>query len=249
MKLIKLWALTALTMVAFGAVGVAIASGEGDGSPAILCLERECTKKLETDTLKLETGAKWTIEDLSGDLDTATGAEMIIKGCEAIAGTEEKDTRSCKDQKLILTGVEHAAEKCNTEGDAAGTVKMLMDLVLAAELNAAGTALEPLLLMKVLNAKLEPGVLYKCGVVKITFKGTIACLVVNGLTNIAAGGNFELLCKLNKQTHDPETGKCELLCEELEKAPAEDNESGAFVDAWMNFHLVGHPSEDIFMDD
>lgn len=244
MKIVKLWAVAAFALFAFGSLGTAVASAE-DGVPMILCLVENCSKELEG-TFKLEAGGTWTEEDLNGDQMTAKGAEITVKACEATTG---KDTNFCKDQKLILTGAEHNGVKCNTEGDAAGTIKMLLDLRVAAELNAAGTELEPLLIMKILKANLTAGLVYKCGVMMFEIKGDVGCLVIPGLTQVAANGTVEVLCKLNKKTHDPETGKCELSCEELEKEPGEDNQSGKFVDMWWNFHLVGEFQKDIFIDD
>jgi hypothetical protein len=219
---------------------------EEEGRPQILCLTEVCIKGLEG---TFEAGAESQFVTLSGKSVIATGAKLTISGCESW-GKTAKDTHLCKDQTLDLTGVKSEKVGCNTEGDAKETVLVLLDLQLAAELNKAETALEPLLLVKILNAKLEAvAIKVKCGVLSLEWKGTVGCLVAPGLKDVATTETVEVACKVNGTTHDPETGKCELLCEWLEKESFAVSSSGKFEDAWWLLPLSGTLNKDVFIDD
>jgi hypothetical protein len=73
-----------------------------------------------------------------------------------------------------------------------------------------------------------------CGLVKVLLTGRLGCLLLPGLTQIAANGKVEILCKTdlteNKPNGDQLTGTCtvtEKLCKEL----AEDPFSAAIIPA------------------
>jgi len=244
MRSIKLWILAGMAMMAFGAVGAAVASAE-DGPPEILCFVKGCIGELEGTF----TGGAAFLSDLAGNLINATSTTITIKGCKELAGSEGKDGNLCNNQTIRLEGFEAKKAKCNTPGDAVGVVLIKLDLHFAAELNAAKTELEPLLLERILNAKEAFGpVIVECalGTVKIELKGTIGCLLLKGLTLAKL---FELTCKVNATTHDPETGECELLCEWLKEDPFQSKIGAAFEDAWESITLKGEFNKEIFLDD
>jgi hypothetical protein len=87
--------------------------------------------------------------------------------------------------------------------------------------------------------------------VKIKESGNIACLLEPGLTNIPITSEVEIKCTVNKATHDPETGTCNVLCEVF--GPIGLNASFAEKetpkDAWELITLKGKPNKDIFIDD
>ena len=247
MKVVKLWILAAMAMMAFGAVGAAVASAE-DGPPEILCFVKGCIKELET-TFK---GEASFLSDLAGLTITSTSAKTTVAGCKELTGSEGKDGNLCTNQTILFEGTESKKAKCNTPGDAAGVVLVKLDLHLAAELNAAKTELEPLLLSRILNAKEEFGpIIIECalGTIKLEVKGTAPCLLLPGLTLIAVTTELEVSCKINTTTHDPETGECELLCEWLKEAPFQSKLAAAFEDAAMNIKLKGKFQKEIFIDD
>lgn len=178
----------------------------------------------------------------------AEKVEASLENCEAVKGTEEKDIRLCKDILGTFTGVSVSGTKCNTEGDGEGIALVLFDLHTASETTSGGV-LEPLLLARLLNAKLEalPITLICGSVLKFEVKGTLGCLLLPGLVNIATTEKVEVLCKLHEKT--AETGTCQQLCEWLLEAPFEVNWGSGFESAWMQLHVEGAPSKDIFIDD
>lgn len=241
--------LLALVVVALAALGVAAsAASAADGTPAILCLVAECNG-LEI-PLK---GGNSKLEGLKGEKSTfeAISVEAKVKGCDELTGN--KDISSCKDIQVDYSGFHEVGSeaKCSTSGDTAGVVLMLWDLRMAAEEELKTGILRPLLLAKVLNKKLEAGVVITCGVRKIEVKGTLGCLLAPGLTNLAANGEVSLECRIS--SGDPATGLCVLVCEELEKDPFLLNAGGGNEDAWMEFSgehaLKGKVSKDVFLDD
>jgi len=247
MRSIKLWILAGMAMMAFGAVGAAAASAE-DGPPEVLCFVKGCIGELEG---KYAGGAAF-LSDLAGNLISATSVQITVKGCKELTGSEGKDGNLCNNQTITFEGIEAKKAKCNTPGDAAGIALVKGDGHLAAELNAAKTELEPLLLARILNAKEAFGpIILECalGTVKIEVKGTIACLVSPGLTLIPTTKEGELSCKVNATTHDPETGECELLCEWLKEEPFQSKIGAAFEDAWMNGSGKGKTNKEVFIDD
>jgi hypothetical protein len=253
MRLVKLWALAALALLAFGVVGTAAAGAEEgkDGAPEILCLVTGCVKELKAEFLTDSTGGTTQLLGLGGLGVTATDAHTVLEKCTPLDETE-KDTNLCKDQTIDFHGVEFKKLKCSTAGDESGTALLLLDVHIAAEEEPIKKILEPLILAKILNSalKAEP-VTITCGggVAKFEVRGTVACLLLPGLKEIPTTEMVEILCKINTTTHDPETGKCELLCEWLEKEPLEANLNGKFEDAWQLIHLLGFFNKTIFIDD
>jgi hypothetical protein len=213
-----------------------------DGKPAILCFEKGCAPKL---TATLAGKTKSELVQLAEALTiTATEVEIKIKNCDALAGTEEKDTAACKDQEIVFKGTESKKQPCKTGTLAAGTVSALLDLKLAAEETAA-KVLQPLLLAKVLNSELKPELLLSCGVIKEAVKGTVGCLLLPGLTLTA---KYEALCKINAK-FDPETGTCTVECAELKEDPFLSKLGEKFEDAWMEIKLSGEANKEVFGDD
>lgn len=239
--------LAILAILAFGAAGPSAVYAEEHeeekNNPRILCLESGCIKTFEVPFK----GGETSIRPLGGLVLSATDVQAAVKGCEATSGTGEKDTSQCKDVNLLFKGFGIGISKCQSEGVEPGLVLMLLDLRLAAEQTSTGT-LQPLLLAKVLNVELKPELLIKCGVVKLPVKGTFGCLLSPGLVNIPATKEVEILCKVNLEQDDPETGSCVVSCTELTEDPFLLNVLG-FEDAWMLMHLKGKPNKDIFIDD
>jgi len=245
MNVVKLWTLAALAAFAFGTVGAAAASAE-DGPPQILCFVKNCITELEGQFK----GGVARLIDLAGREVKSLSESVTPKACKELAGSEGKDGSLCNNRIIDLEGVELDKVKCNTEGDPAGVVLIMFDLHLAAELNAAKTELEPLLLERTLNAKEEFGpVIIKCGIVRIEVKGTLGCLLLPGLVSIPTTKEAEVSCKVNATTHDPEAGGCELLCEWLKEDPFQAKIASAFEDAWEESHVNGKFNKEIFIDD
>jgi hypothetical protein len=240
MRSVKLLVLTGLALLAFGAMGTAIASAE-EGAPSILCLTGECAKLSGT-----LTAAKSELGTLKGKkfLEGAAGTTEL-KNCEAFEG-KTTDTRLCKDVPLTFTGVQvtGTTNACQSENDVAGTVLLLVDLHAATEKTSAGV-LQPLLLARVLNASLGEVLKLTCaGGVNVEVKGTVPCLASPGLANTES---LEVVCKATKQ--DQETGTCELLCELLTSNPFQSNFGGGFEDAFFNVTFKGKLNQTVFIDD
>jgi hypothetical protein len=244
-------AVLAITLSAFAAAGAVAASAEEDaGSPSILCLVAGCSElkaelKGTTTSFKVLKGEKF-IE--SSEVSTP------LTGCKEVTGSSGKDISLCNNTTITFKGwiVTGTTVKCNTEGDAAGTVKMKVDLHVASETSTGGV-LQPLLLARLLNSKEEfKEITIKCGAALTElFKGTIGCLLLPGLANVATTGTLEVVCKVKTtgREKDPETGTCKQLCEWLTAEPFQANLGGGFEDAWMEFKVTGSPSKDIFIDD
>lgn len=245
MKPVRLIACMAMTMVCgAGAVGVTAAAAEDMGSPSILCLVKGCQNLEGTMT----GGLAKLVAVKNAKIAEVEKSQVLLKNCEAVPGTEEKDIRLCKDVPSTFTNVKVEGTKCNTEGNAEGIALILFDLHMASE-TTTSSALEPLLLARVLNAKLEalPVILLCASVLKFEVKGTLGCLLLPGLANITTKEKVEVLCKLHEK--EPETGTCQQLCEWLSEAPFEVNFGSGFEPAWMQFHVEGSLTKDIFIDD
>lgn len=243
MRPVRLLACVA-TMLCASGVCVAVASAEDTGSPSILCLVKGCQNLEGT----LTGGNVKLVTSKNAKIPEAEGIEASLKNCETVAGTEEKDVRLCKDVTIMFAGVKVESTKCNTEGDANGTVLALFDLHMASETTSEG-ALVPLLLARVLNSKLEPlPITLKCGAAfKFEVRGTLGCLFTPGLKNVVTTEMLELSCKVKEK--EAETGTCQQLCELLQEAPFEANLGSGFEPGWMELHAEGSPSKDVFIDD
>jgi hypothetical protein len=237
-------ACAAVLLCAAGATGAPVASAEDSGSPSILCLVKGCQNLEGT----LTGGLAKLVAVKNAKVAEAEKSEMSLRNCEAVTGTEEKDIRLCKDVLSVFTNVKVEGTKCNTEGDPEGIALVLFDLHMASETTSA-SVLEPLLLARILNAKLEalPVTLICGAALKFEVKGTLGCLLLPGLKNVSTTEKLEVLCKLHEKT--PETGTCQQLCEWLTEAPFEVNFGSGFEPAWMQLHVEGAPSKDIFIDD
>jgi hypothetical protein len=247
MRTVKLLGFTALALLAFGAF-TASAFAVEDGKPQILCLVAGC-ETLEG-TLK---GGASRIEDLAGKTIAATASEAKLKGCKNDeAGT--KDVNLCVDVPLALTGFKKEAVACRSENakgekDAVETVLTLLDLHMAAEETSA-KVLQPLLTAQYLGTALEAEVTIVCGVVKSKVKGVLACLLLPGLANVQITEKVTINCEVNITTHDPVTGTCTVLCEDLGKIGLIATFDGKTeTDAWENIRLEGSLNKDIFIDD
>ncbi len=224
----------------------ALASAEDANAPMLLVTSGKVTEL--SGSFK---GTTFVFSALAGKSVAGTGLEGKVKGCKASATAGEKDTNLCE-ALLNLTGFKQGTVACRSESsagkDPVETILVLTDLHLASEKNAAGE-LQPLLLFKFLGVAAEEELTIVCGTVKDKIKGTLGCLLLPGLTTIAAGGTFEILCKQNAATHDPETGECKQLCEWLKEHPFEANFGAGFEDAWMGLHLTGSLNLGVFLDD
>lgn len=240
MRLVRLLAV-AMTPLAMGVIASAAAAEEEKANLGILCLVTACGAL--GGTFK---GGASLVDGLTGNAIHLTNVELTFnKLCEETAGG--KDVTSCKDQRVALTGAEVSGVKCKSEGDEIGTILFLVDIRTSVEKSGAGV-LEPLFLMKLLSLELKPEELFSCGVLKLAMKGTFGCLAIPGLANIPTTENVEISCKLTK-SNDPETGKCESGCEELEKDPFLVNFGKGFEDSWIEVTLLGKFTKDVFIDD
>jgi hypothetical protein len=257
MRLFKLTGPAVVALLAFGAFAAFAASGayavekEEENNPRILCLVEGCNA-LEG-SLK---GGIGRLEDLSGKSLEWNASEVKLKGCQGLAGN--KDVNLCVDVPIHLIGMKKEKVACRSENakgekDPVETILALLDLHLAAELhlNAKGeTVLLSLLIAKVLGTALEEVLTMNCGGVKTTLKGTVGCLLEPGLENVPIINGIDIVCELNKVTHDPLTGSCNVLCEDLGKIGLVSTFNGKTeVDTWLEVKLGGILNEDIFMDD
>ncbi len=242
----KLLLFAMFALLAFGAVSAAVASAEDANSPMLLVSTGKVSELAGT-----AKGTTSMLAALAGKSLSGTGIEGKVKNCKPSATAGEKDTNLCE-ALLSFTGVKQGTVACRSEStagkDPVETVLVLTDLHLASEKNAAGE-LQPLLLFKVLGVAAEEELTIVCGTVKDKVKGVIGCLLTPGLTTVAAGGTFEVLCKQNATSHDPETGECEQLCEWLKEHPFESNLGAGFEDSWMGVHATLTFNLGVFIDD
>jgi hypothetical protein len=255
MRQVKLLMLAILAMVAFSAVGTAVAHAEETeekNNPRLLVLTGKASEvvgkfKGEGSTLEALPGGK----GLQG-----TGVTAEISKCENIA-EHTLDFNLCKDIPITFTGVTTNEKKINCTSENLkkekakniGEVLVLLDLHLAAEKSTEGV-LQPLLIALVLSIELDPTLLINCAGVKQEVKGKIACLLLPGLTQIPAGGNVEILCK--QKEGDQITGTCEVeksFCEGLAKEPFEASLGEGFKDAAEAIHLLGSFNVSTYIDD
>ena len=248
MRKVKLLGFTALALLAFGAF-TASAFAVEDGKPQILCLVEGC-EKLEG-TLKGITENR--IEDLNGKTITGTAVEAKLKGCKNDE-TSKNDVNLCINVPLTFTGTKKEKVACRSENaagekDPVETILLLTDLHAAAE-ETSGKVLESLLTVKVLGtAEKEEELIINCGGVKSKVKGVLGCLLP-GLENIPITAELTIKCEINKTTHDPVTGTCTVLCEDLGKIGLISTLDGKTeVDSWENVELKGNLNKDIFIDD
>jgi hypothetical protein len=245
MRLVKLIAAAALSLPAFAAFGASVAGAEADKEPPkLLCLVAKCVEE-NTATLKGGVSRITTLggKELEGTEVTTT---IATKTCTDPTN-EAKDCTLWKDIPIVFKGwlATGTTSKCKTEGSKqAGEVEALLDLHMAAEKATSGE-LQPLLLMKILNKELKAGLIITCGVLKEELKGTMGCLLI-GLANVTAES---LACEFNATTHDPITGECELLCEQLKEDPFLANLGAGAEDDWMKIKLEGSFAKDVFIDD
>jgi hypothetical protein len=199
-------------------------------------------------------GEAWLVE--TTDLKSFAGltSTATLANCESISG-KPLDLNLCKDVAVTFFDIQKekkvtcSSENLKKEKAALGEVKMLADLHIADEKSTEGV-LQPIIIALVLGIDLEPVLLMNCGGVKQEVKGKFACLLLPGLTNVAAGGNVEILCKQKEGVL--ETGTCEetkALCELLAKEPLEANFGVGFKAAALAFHLLGTFNKDIYIDD
>jgi hypothetical protein len=251
---LKMLVLVALSACAFGALGTAVAHAEETeekNNPRLLVL----TGKASEVVGKFK-GEGSTLASLGGGKSLeAKAVTAEISNCETIAG-HTLDFNLCKDIPITFTGF--ATKKtvnCTSENlkkekaKNIGEVLVLLDLHLAAEKSTEGV-LQPLLIALVLGIDLDPILLINCGGIKQEVKGKIACLVLPGLTQIAAGANVEILCK--QKEGDQITGTCEVektFCEGLVKEPFEASLGEGFKDAALAFHLLGSFNLSTYIDD
>jgi hypothetical protein len=245
MRRLKLLGQIALALFAFGGFASIASAVE----PEILCLVAGCGT-LEG-TLK---GGVSRLEDLNGKAISATASEAKLKSCKNDPSSET-DVNLCVDVPLTFTGVKKEKVACrseNSKGEKSKSpeeVVTLLDLHLASE-ESSTKVLEPLLTMLVLGSALESELIVNCGGIKAKLKGILACLLLPGLANVPTTQEITVVCKVNEKTHDPETGTCVVLCEDLGKIGLISILDGSTeVDSWKNIELKGKLSKDIFIDD
>lgn len=247
MKRARLVTFAVTALLAFSAFVAPIVSAE---APKILLLENGVTKLEATFT-----GGAWELGSLAGKGLTGTGVTTTLKGCENSEGSE-RETNLCKTVTVTLTGAKTGMVSCRSEmtngeeKDAVGTILMVVDLHLATEQSLA-EVLQPLLLFKVLGAlpsEEKEELTINCGGVKFKVRGTLGCLLLPGLKNIATTEEAEVACRINKE-RDPETGTCEELCAWLVEHPFEANVGAGFEDAWMALAAKGKFNKDVFIHD
>jgi hypothetical protein len=234
MRQLKMLILAVLAMFAFGAVVTAVASAEEaeeKNNPRLLILSGNVSElnfhgEGEGSTLSILKSEK---------LIEGNKVLVLLKGCLEL---EKKplDTNLCHEGEIDFTGVKIAgtATTCRSENllsekDPVETVLAKLETHLAAE-ESTEKVLQPLLVSIVLGTD---GTLASahdleivCGLVKILVTGRIGCLLLPGLTQIAANGKVEVLCKTDLTNNVPNgdqlTGTCTvttLLCKELAENP------------------------------
>ncbi len=240
--------LTALALVALGALAAQPAVAE-DGQPALLLLSGNVTTM--EGTLK---GGGATLESVGKKTITGTAVEGTVKSCKELEKSAT-DTSLCGPVQLKFTGTKKEATACRSESatgekDPTETILVSSDLHFASE-ETSGKELQPLLLLKVLGqVSGESELIVVCGTVKVKVKGVLGCLLLPGLTNVAAGGSLELKCK--QSSGDSELGTCEKLCEWVTEFPFEATLNGkTFECAALSATASGALSSknDLFLDD
>ncbi len=248
MRKVRMLILAAFALFAFGAFAAQAAFAE-DGQPALLLLSGNVTEL--SGTLK---GAASTLESVGKKTIVGTAVEGTLKGCKELESSKV-DTSLCGPVTLKFTGTKKEETACRSESatgekDPIETILVSTDIHLASE-ETASKELQTLAIFKVLGqVSGESELIIVCGTVKVKVKGAIGCLLLPGLTNVAAGGKFELLCK--QKEGKPEIGTCEKLCEWLKEFPFEATLNGkTFEGSAMAAHAEGILSEkfDIFLDD
>jgi len=260
MRKATLLAFAALALFAFGGFASSAMAEEADqNSPSILVLEGT-PAELEGhfETHKGETPELITLSNKN--TLSATRALALLKNCKAITGFPS-DTNLCEPVVIDFNGVKQEKVNCrseNTKGekDPIETVLATLDLHLAAATILPSGELVPMLLARLLGMSGlsgEENLKLVCGVIKIEVKGVFACLLLPGLKIIAAGGNIEILCKVNTTSHDPEEDMCEILCEPWGSGfpigVLADLDGKTFEDAAELLHLLGTLNKSIFIDD
>ena len=115
MRRLKLLALAALALFAFGAMTASAALATETEPPELLCLEAKCAKEL----VGKFKGEGSTLFDLltAGLSLVGTGVTATIEGklCVQINGVEEKDCSLWKDVPIDFTGVKNGKVACRSE--------------------------------------------------------------------------------------------------------------------------------------
>jgi hypothetical protein len=247
MRTRRLLIFTCLAAFAFVAANATIAGAES-GQPAILLLSG---KVAELEGMLKGTGSKF--EALSKKALTSTGVTALVKGCLELE-SKPTDTDLCDEEPITLTGVKFGEITCRSENlknekDPIEEVLAKIDEHLDAEKSKEGV-LQPLFVSEIRGVDGDEVVEINCGGVKLSFKGRIGCLLLPGLTNIAAGSKVETVCKVKEG--DQTTGTCEqtkALCEELNRDPLLAQFGAGFEDAGIEIRLEGSFNKDIFIDD
>jgi hypothetical protein len=219
-------------------------------TPAILVLEGKVTElKFEGSEATQKTALSTKAKEITGE-----GLSESMKGCTELE-KKEKDSDSCTEGLLTLTKVKQGAVACRSETeagikDAIETVLVKVSMLLADE-KSTTKVLEPLRIFKVFGTDGKE-LTINCGAVKEKVKGSVACLLIPGLTEIPAGNFVELLCK-TKEKGVQETGTCEetkAICEELAANPLLAALDGkTFESAALTYHLNEFVNKNIFIDD
>jgi len=249
MRKLKLVALAALALFAFGAIAASTAfatEAEESNNPRLLVLEGKASEI--KGTLK---GGESRLEDLAGKTLVGTGSELLLEKCEIIAGLE-KDTNLCFDVPIHFTGVKKEKVTCRSESlekvkDPIETVLALLDVHMAAGLNLpTDDSLVPIFTAKVLGVDLTEDLEINCGGVISKVLGTIACVAGPGLVNTL---KLEVSCTINKATHDAEPPDCTILCTDLGTIGLKSTLGVEPSDSWENIKLSGELNKDFFLDD
>jgi hypothetical protein len=231
-------------------VGAGVAAAE-DGPPAFLVLEGKVTDLSFSGS---DATQVTTLTNLEGKEIKGKGLSATLNGCTTLEG-KEKDTAHCTTGLLTFTEFKQGELACRSETlagvkDPIETILVKTTALLGAEKSTAGV-LQPLLVRTPLGVDGNP-LLINCAALKETIIGQIGCLLLPGLTEIAAGGTIEVLCK-TKSAGDQETGTCEVtkaLCEALAKNPFEAKLNGVtFSMAALTWHLNLTANKNIFIDD
>ncbi len=220
-----------------------------DGQPALLLLSGNVTE-LEG-TMK---GGGSTLETVGKKTLASSAVEFTVKGCKELEGSKV-DTSLCGPVTMKFTGVKKEETACRSESatgekDPIETVLVSTDLHFAAE-ETASKELQPLALFKVLGqVSGESELTGNCGSIKVKVKGVLGCLMLPGLSSVAAGGELAIKCK--QSAGKSELGTCQKLCEWLKEFLLESTLNGkTFEGAAESAEAKGALSKerDIFLDD
>jgi hypothetical protein len=235
----KLVGLALLAVFALASVAAASASAE---TPLILVLPGEKVSELKY----TGEGGKGVLEDaglrtIEGTKVKATATFAAVAGKEADAETGEA--------ALTFEGTKKGAVACRSETKA-GVKDPVETILVNTALTAASEETTAKALQGVLVNTLKEVLFINCGGVKEEVTGSLPCLVTPVLSEVAAGGNVEILCSEKEGVQ--QTGKCvetKATCEKLAGNPFLANLGTKLESAGESVTVKGSFNKMVTLDD